>query len=359
MVLARTDPEAEERWQAVLTRSPLAEGRFVYAVRSTGVFCRPTCPSRRPLRANVEFFATPASAAQAGYRACLRCQPEQGAESSSAATLRAACHKLSAEGAVRAADVARELGFSAAYFNRFFKKHLGVTPQQYRRRVLAARGRKALDRADSVTASIYEAGYSSSSRFYEHAAAELGMKPSRALRGAPGEHIEYTTSKCSLGWVCIAWTAKGVCDVSLGVELAALVKQLRTRFSGATIELRASGAWADAIVRGVDRAVPVSVPLDIRGTAFQERVWRALRRIPIGATKSYAQIARELGAPKAARAVAAACAGNSLAVVVPCHRVVRSDGSLSGYRWGVERKRKLLSVEKGAGSRAGGRMRSR
>jgi AraC family transcriptional regulator, regulatory protein of adaptative response / methylated-DNA-[protein]-cysteine methyltransferase len=355
---ARTESEADQRWQAVLTRSPLAEGRFVYAVRSTGVFCRPTCPSRRPLRANVEFFATPANAVRAGYRPCLRCRPERGAEDSSAATLSAACQKLSAENGVRAADVARELGLSAAYFNRFFKRHLGVTPQQYRRRVLAARGRKALDNADSVTASIYQAGYSSSSRFYEQVATELGMKPSSALRGAPGEHIEYTTSECSLGCVCIAWTAKGVCDVSLGADSDALVKQLRARFSGATLEPRARGTWADAIVRGVDRAVSVTVPLDIRGTAFQERVWRALRSIPFGATKTYAQIAREVGAPNAARAVAAACAGNSLAVVVPCHRVVRSDGALSGYRWGVERKQKLLSAEKSARPKVGARIRT-
>ncbi len=256
-----------------------------------------------------------------------------------------ACRLLSMEGPMKTREVASIVGLSASYFQRSFKKHLGVTPQQYRRRVLAERGRDALRRSKSVTESIYEAGYTSSSRFYEGVGRELGMKPSIARAGAPRELIEYARGECSLGFLLIAWTHRGVCLVALGDSQVELEQQLAQRFPKATFNEAAQAEWTAEVVRAVELASPVDIPLDIRGTAFQERVWRALREIPRGETRTYSEIANTLGMPSAARAVAGACAANSLAVLVPCHRVVRANGNLGGYRWGVDRKRELLRRE--------------
>ncbi|MEM7433808.1 MAG: bifunctional DNA-binding transcriptional regulator/O6-methylguanine-DNA methyltransferase Ada [Myxococcota bacterium] len=334
------------RWDAVSERAAHADGNFFYAVRTTGVFCRPTCPARRPRRENVEFFDTVALAQLAGYRPCKRCRPEMSPSRTPRTTaIVEACRLLSSNAAARTRDVASAVGLSDSYFQRTFKKELGVTPQQYRRRILAQRGRDTLSRTNSVTEAVYRAGYSSSSRFYEGVGRELGMKPSTARLRGEGQAIRYTVAVCSLGHVLVGWTAQGVCEVALGDSREALVSQLATRFSGAYLEESAETDWTRAVIEAVEMPTTADIPLDIQGTAFQERVWRELRRIPLGETRTYAEVAAALGKPDGARAVARACAANPIAIVVPCHRVVRKDGKPSGYRWGLARKRKLLARE--------------
>lgn len=243
-------------------------------------------------------------------------------------------------------EVARAVGLSDSYFQRCFKRHLGITPQQYRRRIVAERGREALRRSESVTQSIYEAGYSASSRFYEGVGRELGMKPSVAREGGAGERIRYVVAHCSLGPLLIAWTDKGVCEVAFADSEGELLGRLQAHFPNAALAPSEEDVeWVNAVIDAVEISAPVEIPLDTRGTAFQERVWRELRSIPVGETRTYTDVARSLGEPNAARAVARACANNKLAVVIPCHRVVRKDGSLSGYRWGVDRKHELLRRE--------------
>jgi len=337
-------PKETARWQAVSSRSPVADGEFYYAVRTTGVFCRPTCASRKPRRENVEYFDTAEDAIRAGYRACKRCRPTTEVSERSA-TLIEACRLLSGLEPMSNRHVARSVGLSESYFQRSFKKHFGVTPQQYRRRVLAERARRSLGRTRSVTESIYEAGYSTSSRFYEGVGRELGMKPATAKAGAPGETIRYCVAPCSLGRVLIAWTARGVCQVAFADSADEVVDELHRRFPKAALEPSSHSDWARAVVESVEMATPADVPLDVRGTAFQERVWRHLREISAGQTQTYGEVAVALGRPTAARAVARACASNPVAVVIPCHRVVRRDGSVAGYRWGEARKKELLRRE--------------
>jgi AraC family transcriptional regulator of adaptative response/methylated-DNA-[protein]-cysteine methyltransferase len=346
--MAPTGSEDAERWQLVQARARPPDRPFVYAVRTTGVVCRPGCASRLPRRENVEFFATVDAARAAGYRPCRRCRPDAAEPADVSRALVEACRLLAAEEAVQTRQVAAALGWSTGHLQRFFKAHLGVTPQQYRRRVLAERARTGLAEADSVTESVYRAGYSSSSRFYAGVGRELGMRPATAHAGAAGELIHYSVAPCSLGQMLIAWTDRGVCQVDFADSVEALLDRLARRLPGARLERETPGEWATAIVRAVERPEPVELPLDIRGTAFQERVWRMLTTIPQGQTRSYAEVARAIGQPSAARAVAAACAANPLAVVVPCHRVVRADGDSAGYRWGVERKREILRREAAA-----------
>ncbi|MGB5810007.1 MAG: bifunctional DNA-binding transcriptional regulator/O6-methylguanine-DNA methyltransferase Ada [Polyangiales bacterium] len=347
MIPAQTNEGA--RWKAVTSRAATSADRFFYAVRTTGVFCVPTCASRRPRRENVEFFDTTEAAIGAGYRPCKRCRPnEKSAADESATAIITACRLLSSEDTMATRDVAKAVGLSDSHFQRHFKKQLGVTPQQYRRRVLAERGRAAIGRGRSVTESIYEAGYSSSSRFYEGVGRELGMKPSTARDGGAGERIEFAVGRCSLGYALIARTARGVCEVAFADSAQGLVPQLEAHFPNATLKPSAEDAWARAVIDAVDTAEPAELPLDIRGTAFQERVWQALRTIPRGETRTYTEVAESLGEPRGARAVARACASNKIAVLVPCHRVVRKDGNPSGYRWGLERKKELLRIEKEA-----------
>lgn len=343
--MSRVHASESERWQTLKARSPASQGRFYYGVRTTGVFCRPTCPSRTPRRENVEFFEAPEDALRAGYRPCKRCRPMEDHADRSAEAIATACRLLSSRDPIRTRDAAAALGLSESYFQRAFKKHLGVTPQQYRRRVLAERGRQSIARARSVTESVYEAGYSSSSRFYEGVGRELGMKPSVARAGGAGERVRYTTTTCSLGHILIAWTVRGVCEVGFADSAAALLAQLRKHYPNATLEGSEQTEWTQAVIDAVDTGSDTDIPLDIRGTAFQERVWRALRAIPAGQTRTYAEVAEALAKPKAARAVARACATNPLAMLVPCHRVVRKDGRASGYRWGPDRKRELLRRE--------------
>ncbi len=342
----------ESRWAAVTARDRTADGAFVYAVETTGVFCRPSCPSRPALRRNVRFFDRPGQAERAGFRACKRCKPTAGdPRDLAAARMVRACRLLEGGEVTRTDALADAVGMSAFHFLRTFKKHVGVTPQAYRRRVVTERAKQAVARAPSVTQAIYEAGYSSSSRFYHGAGAELGMAPRRAKEGGDGEHVRYVVRRCSLGALLVAWTFRGACDVRFGDSDGQVTAAMRERFPAARIERASVPPWVDAIVDAVERprapGPALDLPVDIRGTAFQERVWRELRRIPPGETRSYGEIAAAIGAPRAVRAVAGACADNRVAVVIPCHRVVRADGGVSGYRWGPERKRALLRREAG------------
>jgi AraC family transcriptional regulator, regulatory protein of adaptative response / methylated-DNA-[protein]-cysteine methyltransferase len=330
------------RWEAVASRDAQADGAFVFAVVTTGIFCRPSCPSRQPLRKNARFFDTAEQAERAGFRACFRCKPT----TSGGDWLVTACRLLEQDEPLGNEAIAARVGVSRFHFLHAFKERVGVTPQAYRRRVRAERAKTLLSGADTVTRAAFEGGYGAASRFYAEAGKELGMAPRAARRGAEGESVSWTTASCSLGIVLVAWTERGVCEISLGDDPSELAAELRERFPRAS--LVASGdapAWVSMVVDACDRPSSRAIPLDIRGTAFQERVWRALREIPPGETRTYSELARDLGAPRSARAVAAACASNRLAIVIPCHRVIREDGALAGYRWGLPRKRTLLARE--------------
>ena len=336
----------EDRWAAVVGRDPGADGTFLYAVSTTGVFCRPSCSSKRPLRKNVVFFETAEAASRAGYRACRRCAPGRPDPRRERASLFVrACRLLEREEPVRNGELARLLGLNAFTLQRLFKRQVGVTPQAYRRRILAERARTGIPAAASVSAAVYAAGYSSSSRFYEGIGRELGMAPRTARAGARGAHVRYALRRGTLGTVLVAWTDRGVCDVRFGDSEEEVVHGIAARYKQATLSRGDVPAWVDEVVDLVERPRRSEIPLDIQGTAFQERVWEALRRIPPGETRSYAEVAAAIGAKTSVRAVAGACAANRLAVLVPCHRVVRKGGELSGYRWGVERKRELIRRE--------------
>lgn len=347
---AETDDE--RRWEAVRIRDKAADGQFYYAVRTTGVFCRPSCPARLALRQNVSFHASPADARRAGFRPCKRCRPEDDrSETAAADGIRRACRLIDeADEQPTLAALARTAGLSRFHFHRRFKAALGVTPKQYAAMVRARRLEVELRQSPTVTDAIYGAGYNSSSRFYEESGAVLGMTAT-AFRGrGEGEVIAFALGHSSLGLVLVATTEKGVCAIILGDSEGDLVADLRHRFARAEIRgpepcLREALAKVIGLVE--QPASGLDLPLDIRGTAFQAQVWAALRRIPPGTTASYQEIARRIGRPTAARAVAKACADNALAIAVPCHRVVRTDGGLSGYRWGIERKREILRREGG------------
>ena len=348
-------PTADDasRWAALAARDARADGSFVYSVRTTGVYCRPSCPARAARPENVAFHATCAEAEAAGFRACLRCRPNAPALAARRAEAVArACRTIEAAETPPGLDaLARESGMSAFHFHRVFKAATGVTPKAYAVARRAERLASGLLGARSVTQAVYGAGYNAASRFYAEGAARLGMAPSAYRKGGVGARIRFGVGESSLGAVLVAATGTGVCAILLGDDPEALVRDLQDRFPRAEIEAgdAAFEAWMARVIglveapgRGLD------LPLDIGGTAFQQRVWAALRTIPVGSTATYAEIARAVGAPAAVRAVAGACGANHLAVAIPCHRVVRSDGSLSGYRWGVERKRDLLARE-GAG----------
>jgi AraC family transcriptional regulator of adaptative response/methylated-DNA-[protein]-cysteine methyltransferase len=340
------DPETA--WQQVLSRDPAAA--FFYAVTTTGVFCRPSCKSRRPLRANVRFFRSAEEACTAGFRPCKRCRPEVLPQGNALDKIRAHIES-NLDRPVSLAELGRLVELSPFTVQRLFKQELGVSPLQYQRVLRAASLRGALKQGDTVTNAIYNAGFGSSSRGYE--GAQLGMTPARFAAGGRGEQIDFTTQKTSFGWMVVGATKRGLCWLALaGTKVGAEVT-LRVEFPLATLKRDpALAGMVDAALRVVSsptrpskELAPPQVVLDLRGTAFQLRVWQALRQIPRGETRSYSQLARELGEPKATRAVARACALNRVAVVVPCHRVVGASGSLTGYRWGVERKRMLLEAE--------------
>jgi AraC family transcriptional regulator of adaptative response/methylated-DNA-[protein]-cysteine methyltransferase len=342
----------DERWAAVQQRAREADGIFYYSVRTTGVYCQPSCPSRGAKRANVAFHGTREQAEAAGFRACLRCKPDQPplAERQAAAVAQA-CRLI--EGAEDEPDLetlAQACGMSRFHFHRVFKAHTGITPKAYAAARRAERLQRELAQAPSVTAAAYDAGFNSSGRFYAASSGVLGMTPQRYRGGGGGETIRFAVAACSLGALLVAATDKGICSILLGDDPDALVRDLQDRFPkaeliGAEPAFEATVAQVVAFVEAP--RIGLELPLDLRGTAFQQRVWQALRSIPAGRTVGYAELAAQLGMPQGARAVAGACAANPVAIAVPCHRVVRNDGSISGYRWGVERKKSLLEREAG------------
>ncbi|WP_244475807.1 bifunctional DNA-binding transcriptional regulator/O6-methylguanine-DNA methyltransferase Ada [Methylobacterium sp. Leaf93] len=338
------------RWAALASRDRAADGHFVYAVRTTGIYCRPSCAARAARRENVSFHATCAEAEAAGFRACRRCRPD--APSLAARRTEAvarACRLIDESETVPGLGaLAEAAGLSPFHFHRVFKAVTGVTPKAYAAARRADSLASGLSQAGSVTQAIYAAGYASPSRFYADATDRLGMAPNVYRRGGDGVAIRFGIGQCALGAILVAATAKGLCAILLGDDPDILVRDLQDRFPKAELSGGdpAFEAWMAQVVGFV--ACPsggLDLPLDIGGTAFQHRVWDALRKIPIGTTATYAEIARAIGAPAATRAVARACGANPIAVAIPCHRVVRSDGSLSGYRWGVARKRDLLTRE--------------
>ena len=348
--------DSEAAWRQLLARDPAAG--FFYAVTTTGVFCRPDCTSRRPLRANVRFFRTAAEAQAAGFRPCKKCTPAEGGP---LGKMHAALNKIRAhieanlDRPVQLAELGRIAALSPFTVQRHFKREMGVSPLAYQRALRAGSLRGALKQGDTVTYAIYEAGFSSSSRAYE--GAQLGMTPARFAQGGKGERITYTTARSPFGWLVVGATVRGLCWLALGATSAEAEASLRAEFPLADLRrdpslsklVDAALATVCGSTNSVQKAaapqVP-QVPLDLRGTAFQLRVWQALRSIPRGQTRSYSQLARELGDPKSTRAVARACATNRVALVVPCHRVVGASGSLTGYRWGIDRKRQLIEAER-------------
>ena len=344
----QTAGNTNQKWSLVLARDTRADGRFVYAVRSTGVFCRPSCPSRRPRLENVEFFDSPALAQQAGYRACRRCSPTE--RNQQAQKIEAACRYIdeNLDVTLSLTAVSQHVKISPFHFQRLFKRILGVSPRQYQQARRAGKFRQALLGDGRVTDAIYEAGYSSSSRAYESIPAQLGMTPSAFRRKGEGVEIRYTVLATELGKMLIATTERGVCAVRFSENDAALLRELKQEFGAAAISRDDRGLEpvAEQVKQLLSGSVATSsIPIDIQGTAFQQLVWETLRKIPAGETRSYAQVAASIGRPKAVRAVANACGSNPVAVVVPCHRVVHKNGGLSGYRWGVKRKKMLLERE--------------
>ncbi len=339
------------RMQAVLTRNVNAAGCFVFAVTTTGVFCRPGCPSRIPKPENVRLFDTSTLAVRAGFRPCKRCRPDLPHPAlDTTERIAASCRRIeSAEEPPSLQELADAVGMSRFHFLRRFKEVTGTTPKAFAMAIRAARTRQELSKAHSVTEAIYQTGHNSSGRFYESTAALLGMLPATYQAGGSGEQIEFAIGECSLGAVLVASTTKGLCAVLLGDDAELLIREVCERFPKA--RLRPGDAAfrhrAAQVITFVDEpTVASSLPLDLRGTLFQQQVWRALQRLPPGETLTYSELAKRLGRPNAVRAVARACAANTLAVIVPCHRIVRRDGGLAGYRWGVDRKRALLLRER-------------
>jgi AraC family transcriptional regulator of adaptative response/methylated-DNA-[protein]-cysteine methyltransferase len=353
-------------WSAVVARDRGADGRFVFAVRTTGIYCRPSCPARRPRREHVDFFAGPEAAEAAGYRACRRCHPRAEITAPEAAVARAREYLEAHVGeAVTLEVLAGVAGLSPHHLQRTFKRMVGVSPSRYAAALRAERMKSELRRGGTVSRALFDAGYGASSRAYDAADMHLGMTPAAYRRGGLGAHLGYTITATELGTLLVAATERGVCSVMLGDDAAALEAALEDEYPNATrerVELTGSGPgnelreWTESIAQHLEgRNADLAVPADVQGTAFQERVWRELRTIPYGETRSYTEIAAAAGAPRAVRAVASACARNRLALVIPCHRVVREGGALGGYRWGVERKRRILAKEHAIAARVVGR----
>jgi AraC family transcriptional regulator of adaptative response/methylated-DNA-[protein]-cysteine methyltransferase len=337
------------RWEAVLEHDSSQDGTFVYGVASTRIYCRPSCPSRRPERSRVRFFSTPDAAEAAGYRACLRCEPGESERSADRKVQRARQYLDEHwDQTVTLPQLGRVVAMSPYHLQRTFKRVLGVTPRAYASARRLERMKSRLREGDTVSRATYEAGYGSGSRAYEHARSGMGMTPGTYRNGGRGVRVRYTIVSTEAGCLLAAATERGLCAVMLGDEATSLESSLRREYPAATVE-RDDDALREYAQNVVERlsgsAGQVGLPIDVAGSAFQWQVWDALRRIPMGETRSYQAIARELGRPTAARAVARACASNKVAVVIPCHRVVRQDGELGGYRWGVDRKRRLLDQE--------------
>lgn len=350
MSSSQSTVEQDPRWSAVLNRDPRADGQFVYAVKTTGIYCRPSSLARLPHPKNVVFFDTEEQARAAGFRPSKRAAADQSLVAAQhAALVAAACRQIeAADSPPPLAELASAASMSPFHFHRVFKAVTGLTPRAYATAQRSRRVRERLESAASVTDALYDAGFNSNSRFYESADQVLGMTPSDYRAGGQNTEIHFAVGECSLGAILVAQSRRGVCAILLGDDPNALVEDLQDRFREANL-IGANPAFEQLIAKVVGfievPALGLDLPLDVRGTAFQQRVWSALRDIPLGSTASYAEIAQRIGAPKSFRAVAQACGANTLAVAIPCHRVVRSDGELSGYRWGVERKRQLLARE--------------
>ncbi|MEG9432948.1 bifunctional DNA-binding transcriptional regulator/O6-methylguanine-DNA methyltransferase Ada [Terriglobus sp. ADX1] len=353
-----SSPEAQTvlsdtRWDAVVRRDRNADGAFVYSVRSTGIFCRPGCSSRTPRPENVRFYANAQDAIRAGFRPCQRCKPDQNANPS-AEVIASACRAI--ENAVATGDsvpqletLAQQAGLSQFHLHRQFRAATGLTPRQYANALRSKQMLKHLKGSATVTESIYETGFSSSSRFYHAAANTLGMTPTQFRKGGQNTDITYAIGSSTLGMILVARSPRGICAILMGDDEKTLVDDLQQRFPQASL-VQGDTDFSETLEKIValteqPRSHRIDLPLDIRGTAFQQRVWQALQAIPAGETASYAEIAQRIGNPRSVRAVAQACASNALAVAIPCHRVLRSDGALSGYRWGVDRKKELLRRE--------------
>ena len=355
------DDDNDDRWHAVRSRDRDADGTFVYCVKTTGVYCRPSCASRLARRENVEFHATPAEAERAGFRACKRCRPADrsagGGGSGSgggehADAIAKACKLIdTADRAPDTETLAAAVEMSPSHFHRVFKSQTGLTPKAYATANRARRVRDELAHSNSVSSAIYNAGFNSNGRFYATSAKTLGMTPTAFRAGGAGMAIRFSVGQCSLGSILVAASDIGICAISLGNDPDTLVKWLQDRFPKADF-IGGDNAFEKLVaqvIAFVERpAIGLKLPLDVRGTAFQQRVWQKLSEIPIGTTRTYSEIAAALGMPKSSRAVGAACGANAIAVAIPCHRVVRTEGSLCGYRWGVERKAKLLKREREA-----------
>jgi AraC family transcriptional regulator of adaptative response/methylated-DNA-[protein]-cysteine methyltransferase len=340
----------DARWHAIIKKEEKADGHFLYSVKTTGVYCRPSCPSRRPNRENVVFHKSPEEAEKAGFRACKRCNPkspdlaEQHAEA-----VATACRMIKEADVFPNLDaLAGAVKMSPGYLHRLFKAATGLTPKAYANAHRADRVRKALPRRETVTEAIYEAGYNSNGRFYADSSKILGMKPKEYRDGGVGNAIRFAVGECSLGSILVASSDRGVCAILMGNDPDALVRDLQDRFPKANL-VGADSEYEKLVAKVVGfieaPKIGLDLPLDVRGTAFQRRVWKELQRIPAGKTVSYSQVADRIGFPKSARAVAQACGANALAVAIPCHRVLRTDGNISGYAWGVDRKRALLLRE--------------
>ncbi|ODA96077.1 6-O-methylguanine DNA methyltransferase [Mesorhizobium sp. SEMIA 3007] len=350
----------DPRWARIVARDKSADGQFWYSVATTGVYCRPSCPSRRANPVNVQLHDTLARAKATGFRACRRCSPDgPSLEAGNAAMVADACRRIEqSEEEPSLAELADAAGRSAGYFHRVFKAITGLTPKDYAAAHRAARVRQGLEDGASVTVAIYDAGFNSSGRFYEKSTGMLGMTPTRYRAGGANEDIRFAVGETSLGAILVASSRKGVASMLLGDDPDTLVRDLQDRFPKA--RLIGGDQDYEALVARVVGFVEapqlgLDLPLDVRGTAFQQRVWQALQDIPVGNTVSYAEIAERIGAPKATRAIAAACAANAHAVAIPCHRVIRKDGALSGYAWGAERKRALLDREAHGSAKAADR----
>lgn len=333
-----------QKWSLVTSRNRAAD--FVYAVSTTGIFCRPSCPSRRPAANHVRFFSSSAEAMAAGYRPCKRCEPvgERPDEKMAARICRYL--ELRLDQSVSLADLARQIGRSPFTIQRQFRKVVGVSPRQFQAQLRLAAARRELAAGTTVTDAVYQAGYTSSSRFYERASKSFGMKPGTFRKGAKGVSIHFATAPCAVGILQVAATEKGLCSVMLGDDADKLEQELRKDFRGAELRRGGCEAYLQGVLEMMDGKMKHNgLPVDIRATAFQARVWQALQEIPRGETRTYSGVAGTIGKPRAVRAVARACALNPISIVVPCHRVIGRDGSLTGYRWGLDRKRKLLEME--------------
>ena len=340
-----------EMWEAVQTRDPLADGRFVYGVRSTGIYCRPTCPSRRPSPHRVDFFPRAVDAEAAGFRACKRCLPDQA--SPSAGLVRQVCKYIQdrsdhIESAPTLAELGRAIGTSPSHLQRVFKQVTGVTPRQYASAWRLDRFKAMIKEGQDISTALYEAGFGSPSRLYETSSEQLGMTPGIYRKGGMGMNIYHTVVACPMGRLLVAATDQGVCSVKLGNSDPALEADLRAEYPTANHEQDGGhlAVWAAEILSYLDgEKTGLDLPLDIQATAFQQQVWQMLRTIPYGETRTYQQVAQALGKDSSSRAVGTACGANPVALVIPCHRVLRKDGGLGGYRWGLERKESLLDME--------------